>query len=156
MNTRSVNPQLSDNRSLQSEVISWLRFSFACLIVMIHVDGNQIYEGFSGVWTGGIFDSFHIIFAQGICRIAVPCFFMISGFLYFSKLEKWDKRVYFEKEKKRVRTLLIPYILWNAIAIALFVAVKLYKVRNGAEAFSFSSFWNVIDSNSAMLLSMRT
>jgi surface polysaccharide O-acyltransferase-like enzyme len=52
-----------------------------------------------------------------IGRCAVPLFYMISGYLFFYKIPNGMYSI-FDKMKKRVRTLLIPYI----IAAIFFIA----------------------------------
>jgi hypothetical protein len=46
----------------------------------------------------------------------VPMFFLISGMLFFYNVE-FDRDVYRDKLKRRVKTLLVPYITWNTVAI---------------------------------------
>ena len=48
--------------------------------------------------------------------MSIRPFFIISGFLFFYRKD-FDKGVYTQKLKTRVRTLLIPFVLWNIIAI---------------------------------------
>lgn len=103
----SVTPQ-------QSKVIDWLRFPLAAAVVLSH----------AGKTTTGFYDpdfcsSIRIFLSQGICRIAPPCFFFISGFLFFSRMQEWDKELWFNKIKKRSRTLLLPYILWNILCLLI-------------------------------------
>ena len=49
--------------------------------------------------------------SYGICTIAVPMFFMISGYLFFYKfkptLDGW-----INKYKKRFKSLVIPFVVW--------------------------------------------
>lgn len=95
----------------QSRAIDLLRFPMAALVVLLHtasLGARSLHP---------IYSTLCIALGRGICRIAVPCFFLISGYLFFSKLEdKWDTGIWLDKLKKRVRTLLVPYLLWNAIA----------------------------------------
>ena len=100
-----------------SKVIAWLRFPLACLIVLLH---SQILEPTYRpiVASSGFAYALKILLSEGICRIAVPAFFLISGYLFFLNLENWDKDVWLGKMKRRVHTLLIPYILWNLVGIA--------------------------------------
>lgn len=61
----------------------------------------------------------HFAIEDGVCRIAVPFFFFASGFfLYGHVLEAgWWRR----ELAKRVRTLLIPYVIWiSLLAIPVF------------------------------------
>lgn len=52
-------------------------------------------------------------------RIAVPAFFLISGFLFFYNKDVNEPHFYRGQFKKRVRSLLMPYLLWNFMAMAL-------------------------------------
>lgn len=104
---------------LESRTIDWLRFPMAALVVLLHT-------GALGVGSSQpIYRTLSILTSAGICRIAVPCFFLFSGFLFFTKLHEWDWSIWGEKLKKRIRTLLIPYLLWNLIA-----AVVIYTYRH--------------------------
>ena len=51
------------------------------------------------------------VISYGICTIAVPMFFMISGYLFFYKfnptLQEW-----INKYKKRFKSLMIPFVIW--------------------------------------------
>ena len=100
------------NQNTLSEVITWLRFPLIFLIILLHsyscvrLDGNhELY--------------FKLIYPLGlwIGETGVPGFFFISGFLFFL-----SKKNYIHKQSSRVRTLLIPYLLWNSILILLYLA----------------------------------
>ena len=95
----------------------------AVLVVMLHYSKTIIEQA------DGTLHFLCIFFQEGICRLAVPCFFFISGFLFFSKLEgKWDWSIWKDKLAKRAKTLLLPYLLWNIIA---FFAFWIYERTNG-------------------------
>ena len=101
----------SSLQSIQSRAIDFLRFPMAALVVLLHTAALGVGSSYP------VYSTLCIALGRGICRIAVPCFFMISGYLFFNKLEdKWDTRIWLDKLKKRVRTLLVPYLLWNLIA----------------------------------------
>lgn len=59
----------------------------------------------------------------GLSSIAVPMFFCISGFLFFFNIETLKDII--NKQKKRVKTLVVPYFLWNVLVLLLFVGLKL-------------------------------
>ena len=65
----------------------------------------------------GDFNIFIQRFINEFTAAAIPCFFAISGFLFFLALN--DYRTIFEKLRKRVRTLLVPFLLWNILFIFL-------------------------------------
>ena len=54
---------------------------------------------------------------DGICRIAVPSFFFISGLLLFKSIDYFRLDVFWDKINKRIKTLLVPYFLWNLIFV---------------------------------------
>lgn len=68
-------------------------------------------------------------------RCAVPLFFVISGYLFFLKIPNGLTSI-FEKMKKRIRTLLFPYILSCIFFVAFGVAVELFP---GTSRFMNSS-----------------
>ena len=92
-----------------SKAIDMLRLPCAVLVVFIHV--FSLYPG------GGIS---RIIISQGVARVAVPVFFLTSGYLFFNGIEKWSWSLYGNKLTKRIKTLILPYLLWNTIFIIWF------------------------------------
>lgn len=64
---------------------------------------------------------------------SVPIYFFISGFVFFFGVE-WNKATYLRKLKNRVKTLLIPYLIWNTIAILL-TFLKLLPLFNEFQIF---------------------
>lgn len=61
---------------------------------------------------------------QGIVRIAVPMFFLISGYLFFYKF-KPSKEAFLNKYKKRFKSLFIPYFLWCTGWLVILYLVEL-------------------------------
>lgn len=98
-----------------SAAIAWLRFPLIFLIIMLHcysvvkLDGPRIFY-------------FEIIypFSLWLGETGVPGFFFISGYLFFL-----SKKSYGQKLKSRVQTLLIPYMLWNSLLLALYLLAYL-------------------------------
>ena len=57
----------------------------------------------------------------GMFQLANPFFFTLSGFLFFNQVK--DLKDCYRKIRKRIRTLVIPYLLWNVIFTLFFVAL---------------------------------
>ena len=64
------------------------------------------------------------IIGQGIVRIAVPMFFVISGYLFFYKF-KPSRDAFISKYKKRFKSLFIPYFLWCTGWLVILYLVEL-------------------------------
>lgn len=112
---------------LQSKVIDVLRFPMAILVVFIHAsflyetrDGVSIFEGFDS----SLYRAVNFLVIDNICLIAVPLFFFISGYLFFAKVKDFTFIVYKEKLKKRISSLLVPYLIWNLFVIILYFIVQ--------------------------------
>lgn len=106
----------------QSEVIDWLRFPLIVLVVYIHNQGKGILPVEEIDWSFPQGLDFYSWLSYSIrnvvASIAVPSFFVISGYFFFLKVKEWNLTVYKEKLKSRFKTLLIPYVLWNAISLS--------------------------------------
>ena len=64
--------------------------------------------------------------SDGICRVAVPMFFAISGYLVTQSLNgKFNVSVYWRILRKRFSSLLVPYLAVSAIGIATVVVLQL-------------------------------
>ncbi len=87
---------------------SFLRFPLAVFVIMQHMK----ITGFTEIY---FFDNLLYGLLKAIARVAVPCFYIISGFFFFLNVELFDNATYKNKIFKRIKSLFIPYILWNLI-----------------------------------------
>ena len=90
-----------------------LRFPLICMVVLIHILQWDKKADIMQSWYSNVL----YFFQEAICRSAVPVFFIISGYLFFQNITEFKKDIYSSKVKSRIRTLLIPYLLWNLIAL---------------------------------------
>lgn len=123
---------LSDN--LQSRTIEWLRYPLMVLIVIIHTDtalllSMPVGSGFSPVLYGVL---------RTVIRIAVPMFFIFSGYWFFRQPEDFTMEVYRGKLAKRIRSLLVPYMFWNFFAWAM--GLVMLVLHGHADWLSISLF----------------
>lgn len=82
--------------------ITWFTFVFSTLVVWVHA--VNITEG-----RGAAFENF---FAYTLGQIAVPGFFMVSGYLFYRNFSWGSLR---RKWESRIRSVLVPYVLWNGL-----------------------------------------
>ncbi len=116
-----------DILSFQSQCIDAVRVLFVLILVLFH--------GFATTLSGFSFEDYPIteIFKRFVDTFfcgdsIVAVYFFISGYLFFSGKD-WTSDVYKEKLKRRIKTLLIPYLLWNLLGVCL-VVVRLLPVFN--------------------------
>lgn len=120
----------ADRSDLRSQALDLLRFPLAVVIVIIHTFS---YRGTGLIFSNNEIDFHNIVFFEEIqCFIdgflrgqSVPIYFFISGFVFFLSVE-WSKEKYIQKLKNRVKTLLIPYLIWNTIALLLVIISQIY------------------------------
>lgn len=68
---------------------------------------------------------------SGFTFIAVPLFFIISGYLYFLSYKNTIED-YFSKTKKRIKTLLIPYLIVSSIYLLLIIIPFTQKYQSSS------------------------
>lgn len=111
-----------------SEVIRFLRFPLAVLIVLLHA---RFQSGAIGdVYFSYTRDQYPVycslsdIMSDYICQIAVPLFFLLSGYLFFYNVSSFSCEVYKQKIKRRVHSLLIPYLFWNSLILLFYIFIQ--------------------------------
>ncbi len=121
---------MNDRNSIsQFDVITQLRLPMIVLVTYAHSYG-QVAEDFNLLTSDwNTYEFLKLLVSQTLVKVAVPVFFIISGYLFFANVDKWNFQVYRSKMLRRIKTLLIPYIVWN-----LLMAVKL-------KTFSWNMFW---------------
>ena len=140
----------SEEQNTMSSTISWLRFPLIFGVVFIHCSRywrtlEIDWENFDGMQ---FYYFLHNLLSELLLVVCVPTFFFISGYLFFFKQEKLDKPTYINKMRRRVRTLLVPYILWILVAILLLFS---YAIRSNGFSFSEISDFNWIDAFIGMI-----
>ncbi|MDE6311847.1 MAG: acyltransferase [Muribaculaceae bacterium] len=107
--------------NVQSAAIGLLRLPLAVLVVMHHACPDVVALAdapFPLLSSRGMLNAFCILCSNVIGLIAVACFFMISGFLFFQNIPRWNFTRWQGKMQRRGRTLALPYILWNLLPFA--------------------------------------
>lgn len=93
-----------------------------------------------------------IYFAQKFVALfadfAVPLFFIISGFLFFTNFNKvgGTANFFISKIKKRMRTLILPYVIWCTLFIAeIFIIGSFIDLNTDYFAYCRQgSWWNFL------------
>ena len=117
----------------QYDVIRELRFPMIVLVTYAHSYGN-VADGFSLLASDwNTYEFLKLLISQILVKVAVPVFFIMSGYLFFVNIKEWNMQVYKAKILRRIKTLLIPYLVWN-----LLMALKL-------KTYSWSFFWEPVN-----------
>lgn len=101
-----------------SQTIEFLRFPATILIVLLHAYTTL---QMTTAMKMEFYTTFSSTLSLSFGEIGVPLFFTISGYLFFLG---FGRESYFRKIKTRTQSLLIPYILWNSIFIALYFIIQ--------------------------------
>lgn len=124
-------------KSIESNIISRIRWPLMTLVVLIHSEINEVTDYSDGL--GGVISAPDVYTLYGfvryyLCdvvgRVAVPLFFLISGFLFFRWTDEFSYDIYIKKIRSRFRTLLVPFFLWNLLYILAFFVLS--RVSNDA------------------------
>lgn len=76
-----------------------------------------------------------------VMEVIVPCFFFISGYLFF---RNYTPAYFLKKLRTRFRSLLVPYLLWNSLfALAWYAALRLVPSFI-SDRFHFDSITDVL------------
>ena len=125
-----------------SSVIKHLRLVLMVMVVYIH--SKPVPRG-----TFGAYDNVYDIVSGILCSVAVPLFFVFSGYLFFAGGE-FSAASYVAKLKKRARTLLLPYVIWSlAFILLLFVFQRIAPAQFSnsfplVSEFSAGDWWNAM------------
>lgn len=100
----------------QSTMMDTLRFPLIMLVLIIHVIPSDT-KIVTLDWTSHNLYLFATeLISHNFGRIAVPIFFLISGYLFFNKApQNFEGQYFLTQWKKRISTLILPYLLWNLL-----------------------------------------
>ena len=118
----------NNNDTTLSKTITFLRLPLIVAVVFIHTQLDDVMINGTALVHEGQFPVYGLlnyVVTNEFARIAVPLFFFISGFLFFYR-SGFSLGIYGQKLKKRVRTLLVPYIFWNVVVLLLILLSQLF------------------------------
>ena len=133
--------------------ITFLNIILTCMIVMLHATPNLRFGLPLGSNTPVIYG------LRNALEVAVPLFFFISGLLFYRSCR--SNQIY-HKIKRRFSSLVVPYLLWNALFFAIywvlshldFTASRMHMVEvpgdplfvlNGILNSKFTPLWFIKD-----------
>lgn len=99
-----------------SDVISQLRLPLILLVTYAH-SYSSITPNYHLL--SSPFDAYEVLkllLSQTMVKVAVPLFYVFSGYLFFRHTDRWNGQFYLQKMQRRAVSLLLPYLLWNLLA----------------------------------------
>jgi surface polysaccharide O-acyltransferase-like enzyme len=122
-----------------SRKLTHLTFFSIIFVVLIHSFNSWprflTPLSFSSDWYNAA-SYLQMFISNGLARFVIPALFLISGYLLFYKKPKPRgiqeiPFTYWSKVAKRLRTLILPFIFWNLIAIGiLFLVTRIPALAN--------------------------
>lgn len=114
---------------LQSKTITYLRFPLIVGVVLIHSQFNELVINGVDLMKNGNFPVYTFVsylLSVILPEISVPLFYFISGFLFFYKVNSFTGLTYVQKLKKRIKTLLVPYLFWNLLVLIFYFLAQTF------------------------------
>lgn len=151
-----------NNQTLDSKVCRNLQLPLAIMVVFLHSFGLPSDVDIAGIdytsLTGlDFYNLIRVICSRLLSNCAVPAFFIISGYYFFydiNSLGNNHKSYFIGKWRKRLYSLLIPYLVWNTIYILYTFFIRIAGVIIKGKSLSsiydwiseygnfFSLYWN--------------
>lgn len=114
---------LEDRINLHSKTLNAVKMLMILFVIFIHMNPTTERCGEVAMWW------------HSIVVVAVPVFFIISGYFFFYNVKEFNSFVYVTKLKKRGRTLLTPYLLWNLLPVFMIVGGNLFSIIFRGKSF---------------------
>lgn len=132
---------------LHSQALDLLRFPLAVAVVCVHVfnTGGLEFQNEVINWSNyPLFLNFNYLVDAFLRKQSVPIFYFIAGYVFFLNFDG-TRNWYYNKLKNRFKSLFIPYIIWNTIAIGvlvftLFSPFARYTAHNSTFTPTLSNF----------------
>lgn len=138
--------------AVSSRTIDFLRFPLCLAVIFIHTHADTVApctQEFSSNMVQHFWNTIYVLLSHVATHVAVPIFFLFSGLLFFKGMDTWNGRTYISKIKRRVSTLLVPFLLWNLLSFLLVCRPEfMTNMHNNSLAYAiqqvFSRFsWHI-------------
>ena len=117
-----------EQKSVTFEFINVLRYPMMVFVVVHHcfftIEGWH-WDQLPTQSLGSNVVAEALLFSRLLFSSLIQFFYLISGYLFFIHLDDWDFKVWKRKMMRRVRSLLIPYLLWNTLYILYLIGPEL-------------------------------
>jgi len=136
MNNHPIPAVTLDKRFWKKKAL--VTFLLSILVFFIHNSSFYNYSNAEGALSAANGFLAHVV-RYTLTEFSVPLYFIISGALFF---RNYSSDQYVSKLKSRVRTLLIPYLMWNVIWLLFDIVTSYTFISNyflGREKYELST-----------------
>lgn len=141
--------QVSKENNFFNNKITFVSFISAIAVMFIHSENIVLYNN-----TSPFIINIEYFISYTLGNLAVPTFFMISSYLFYRNFHLSHLA---DKFKRRIKSTLFPYLLWNLLYFVLFYIVTFFpfirsfmttepftiSLQSIAEAIFFHKYNNV-------------
>ena len=118
--------------SRSSQVVNYLK-SICCIgVVSIHTLSDRVMVNGQNLLVESADWPVFLQIMHLLQAVVVPSFFFLSGFLFFLNFKEMSWDFFLTKGRKRVRSLLVPYIVGNIVLLVVLYVAK--RVTGGTVA----------------------
>lgn len=108
-----------------SDKLKAISFLLIVMVVFLHSYNLEVRFNTGTEFIKKGYNSFiQDLLSQGLARIAVPLFFIISGYLFFINIKNGSFSEFLSKYRKRSNTLVFPYLLWSIYGLLFFLILQ--------------------------------
>ena len=100
-----------------SQRISIMKVWLSVMVVFIHLENEISTVGHAASILPDWLDMLEFVISRAVSRCAIPAFFFLSAYLLYRKPFSWKRNI-----QKKVRSLLVPYLILNSFWILMFFA----------------------------------
>jgi surface polysaccharide O-acyltransferase-like enzyme len=107
------------------------QISFVAIILVVFIHGYNVSVVIAGQPVGELYAMdwwIQSFIGDGLSRVGVPLFFTISGYRYSYGIDKFTPGIWWQKLKKRFKSLVIPFFTWSILGLLFVVALQLFPM----------------------------
>lgn len=110
----NIGEGLSSRISIMRGILTLMVVNIHSINLVVHFQNENVSWG-NALWIENI----ECLFSEVISRVAVPAFFFISALLLYRKDFSWIENI-----RKKVHTLVIPYLIVNSLWIIIYFVLQ--------------------------------
>ena len=119
-----------------SKTIEAVKVLLLILVIYIH----QLPRSYIPIGTNLSWEMIYRLFSETIShnigRIAVPGFFIFSGYFFFFRMrDDFSANWLMKQWRKRIKGLLLPYIFWNVAFICIIYVKNKFSIGNSTDDY---------------------